>query len=165
MSHWRQMFADEKYLGSYSLEKDGKYQPVVVTIEKIFVGEFTSQAGKESRPFAKFAEFQKPMVLNRTNFKRLEKFFGSFDIGDYVGKQIVLGVETVASPEGPTPALRFSTRPLPQQSAPQMPMLSEKEFEDAKVKLKDGKTTIEKIKKARTLSKEQEDELNSITNA
>lgn len=163
--HWRHMFADEKYLGAYSLEKDGKYTPIVVTIEKIFVGEFTSQAGKESRPFAKFKELPKPMVLNRTNFKRLEKFFNSFDINDYVGKQIVLGVETVSSPEGPTPALRFSTRPLPQQSAPQKPLLSQAEFEKQSKFLKERKTTIEKIKSARTLSKEQEDELTAIANS
>ncbi len=91
------MFQDEKYLGSYSLEKDGKYQPVIVTIENIYTGDFMSQGGKENRPFAKLKEFDKPMVLNRTNFKRLEKFFGSFTPKDYIGKQIVLGVETVAS--------------------------------------------------------------------
>lgn len=159
MSHWRNLFTDEKYLGSYSLEKDGKYQPVVVTIERIYNGEFTSQAGKEQRPFAKLVEFDKPMVLNRTNFKRLEKFFGSFDPNDYHGKQIVLGVEIVSSPEGQTPALRFSTRPIPK---PTLPAMSEKDMENARKKLAEGKTSIEKIKESRLLTPEQEAELRSV---
>ena len=121
MSHWRSMFADEKYLGSHNLEKDGKYESVIVTIENIYVGDFLSQGGKEKRPFVKLKEFDKPMVLNRTNFKRLEKFFQSFDPQTFVGKQIVLGVETVSSPEGMVPALRFSTRPLPVAQKPELP--------------------------------------------
>jgi len=161
--HWRQMYADEKYLGAYSLEKDGKYQPVVVTIEKVFVGEFLSQGGKEQRPFVKLKEFDKTMVMNRTNFKRLEKFFNSFNPDDYVGKQIVLGVETVASPDGPTPALRFSTRPIPQPTQQSLPQMSTEEFEKAKSNVATGKTTIEKIEKLRSLTAEQKEELLNVT--
>lgn len=159
MSHWRNLFQDERYLGSYSLEKDGKYQPVVVTIENVYTGDFMSQGGKEQRPFAKLKEFDKPMVLNRTNFKRLEKFFGSFDPNDYIGKQIVLGVEVVSSPEGPTPALRFSTRPIPK---PTLPAITAAEFETAKKNIATGKSTVEKVKAARTLTAEQETELSNI---
>jgi hypothetical protein len=115
------MFTDEKYLGAYSLEKDGKYDAVIVTIESVYQGDFLSQGGKEKRPFVKLKEFDKPMVINRTNFKRLEKFFQSFDPSTYVGKQIVLGVENVSSPEGIVPALRFSTRPLPTKEKPALP--------------------------------------------
>lgn len=160
MSHWRTMFQDEKYLGSYSLEKDGKYQPVIVTIENIYTGDFMSQGGKENRPFAKLKEFDKPMVLNRTNFKRLEKFFGSFTPKDYIGKQIVLGVETVASPEGMVPALRFSTRPLPVQQKPALPEAAmQKAIEQVKAK---GKDAIAKIEEKYALTPEQRETLNNI---
>ena len=153
------MFTDEKYLGAYSLESDGKYTPVVVTIEKVFTGEFTSQGGKEQRPFIKFKEFDKHMVVNRTNFKRLEKFFNSFNPNDYVGKQIVLGVENVSSPEGMVPALRFSTRPIPKQ---ELPAITDEEFEKTKVSIQSGKTTVEKVEKIRTLTAEQKEELLNI---
>lgn len=156
MSHWRTMFADEKYLGAYSLEKDGKYDSVIVTIENIYVGDFLSQGGKEKRPFAKFKEFDKPMVINRTNFKRLEKFFQSFDPSTYVGKQIVLGVENVSSPEGLVPALRFSLRSLPVAQKPQLPDAA---LPKAIEGIQSGKQTIEKIEAKYSLSPEQKEAL------
>jgi hypothetical protein len=152
MSHWRTMFADEKYLGAYSLEKDGKYDAVIVTIESIYVGDFLSQGGKEKRPFAKFKEFEKPMVINRTNFKRLEKFFQSFDPTLYAGKQIVLGVENVSSPEGMVPALRFSTRPLPVAQKPELPAAA---LTKAIESVKSGKRSIEDIEAKYSLTADQ----------
>lgn len=153
MSHWRQMFADEKYLGAYSLEKDGKYEPVIVTIDNIYIGDFLSQGGKEKRPFVKLKEFDKPMVVNRTNFRRLEKFFNSFDPKTYEGKQIVLGVENVSSPEGIVPALRFSTRPLPVQQKPQLPESAmQKALESVQ---KNGKSAMDKIEAKYSLTDEQ----------
>ena len=152
MSHWRTMFADEKYLGAYSLEKDGKYDAVIVTIESIYVGDFLSAGGKEKRPFAKFKEFEKPMVINRTNFKRLEKFFQSFDPTLYTGKQIVLGVENVSSPEGMVPALRFSTRPLPVAQKPELPTAA---LAKAIESVKSGKRSIEDIEAKYSLTADQ----------
>jgi hypothetical protein len=146
------MFADEKYLGAYSLEKDGKYDAVIVTIESIYVGDFLSQGGKEKRPFAKFKEFEKPMVINRTNFKRLEKFFQSFDPTLYAEKQIVLGVENVSSPEGMVPALRFSTRPLPVAQKPELPAAA---LAKAIESVKSGKRSIEDIEAKYSLTADQ----------
>jgi hypothetical protein len=159
MSHWRNMFTDEKYLGAYSLEKDGKYDAVIVTIESVYQGDFLSQGGKEKRPFVKLKEFDKPMVINRTNFKRLEKFFQSFDPSTYVGKQIVLGVENVSSPEGIVPALRFSTRPLPSKEKPALPdVMLDKAIES----IKSGKGSIEKIEKTYSLTAEQKKALSDV---
>ena len=160
MSHWRQMFADEKYLGAYSLEKDGKYEPVIVTIDNIYIGDFLSQGGKEKRPFVKLKEFDKPMVVNRTNFRRLEKFFNSFDPKTYEGKQIVLGVENGSSPEGIVPALRFSTRPLPVIQKPELPDAAmPKAIEQVKAK---GESAIAKIKEKYTLTAEQKETLENL---
>lgn len=157
MSHWRQMFADEKYLGAYSLEKDGKYEPVIVTIDNVYISDFLSQGGKEKRPFIKLKEFDKPMVVNRTNFRRLEKFFNSFDPKTYEGKQIVLGVENVGSPEGIVPALRFSTRPIPVQTKPQLPDAAmSKAIESVK---KGGDEAIKKIEQKYSLTDEQREAL------
>jgi hypothetical protein len=153
------MFTDEKYLGAYSLEKDGKYDAVIVTIESVYQGDFLSQGGKEKRPFVKLKEFDKPMVINRTNFKRLEKFFQSFDPSTYVGKQIVLGVENVSSPEGIVPALRFSTRPLPTKEKPALPdAMLDKAIES----IKSGKGSIEKIEKTYSLTAEQKKALSDV---
>ena len=68
---------DNKYLGSWDLEVNGKYEPKTVTIEKIYQDVFVGQMGKEDKVFLIMKEFDKPMVCNRSNFKRLEKFFAS----------------------------------------------------------------------------------------
>ena len=106
---------DNKYLGAWDLEVNGNYEPKLVTIERIFQDTFVGEMGGEDKVFAKLKEFDKPMVCNRSNFKRLETFFNSFDHNDYLGKQIVLGTEKVKSPQGMVEALRFSTRPLPKK--------------------------------------------------
>lgn len=142
MSHWRNLMKDNKYLGSWDLEVDGKYEPRIVTIEKIYQDVMFGEMGKEDKVFAKLAEFPKAMVCNRTNFKRLETFFGSFDFNEYIGKQIVLGVEKVKSPQGMTDALRFSTRPLPKKGKPS---ISPERFAKALQAIADGKTTAEKL--------------------
>ncbi len=120
-THWRNMMSDNKYLGAWDLEVNGKYEPRIVTIEKIYQAEFVGEMGKEQKVFIKLKEFTKSMVSNRTNFKRLETFFNSFNPDDYVGKQIVLGTEKVKSPQGMVEALRFSTRPLPKNELPSLP--------------------------------------------
>ena len=84
MSHWRNLMKDNKYLGSWDLEVNGKYEPKVVTIEKVYQDVMVGEMGKEDKVFIKLKEFQKSMVANRTNFKRLEVYFGSFDFNEYI---------------------------------------------------------------------------------
>lgn len=143
---------DNKYLGAWDLEVDGKYEPKMVTIEKIYQDTFVGEMGKEDKVFIKLKEFSKPMVCNRSNFKRLETFFESFDPNSYIGKQIVITTEKVKSPQGLVDALRFSTRPLPKK---ELPTLNEDQLEKAIEAVKSGRTTIEKIKKQYTITEDQ----------
>jgi hypothetical protein len=159
MSHWRNLMKDNKYLGSWDLEVNGKYEPRIVTIEKIFQDVMVGEMGKEDKVFIKLKEFQKAMVANRSNFKRLEVFFGSFNPDDYIGKQIVLSVEKVKSPQGMVDALRFSTRPLPKQ---EKPTLDDARFAKALQALQDGKTTVEKLTNDFNLNQAQHDQIKGI---
>jgi hypothetical protein len=152
MAHWRNLMKDNKYLGAWDLEVDGKYEPKMVTIEKIYQDTFVGEMGKEDKVFIKLKEFSKPMVCNRSNFKRLETFFESFDPNSYIGKQIVITTEKVKSPQGLVDALRFSTRPLPKK---ELPMLNEDQLDKAIDAVKSGRTTIEKIKKQYTITEDQ----------
>lgn len=151
-THWRNLMSDNKYLGAWDLEVNGKYEPKVVTIDKVYQGEFVGEMGKEQKVFIKLREFTKAMVVNRTNFKRLETFFNSFNPNDYIGKQIVLSTEKVKSPQGLVDALRFSTRPLPKTELPSLP--SEK-LQAAIEAVKTKATSVDKISKQYTLSAEQ----------
>jgi hypothetical protein len=143
---------DNKYLGSWDLEVNGKYEPTIVTIEKIYQDVMVGEMGKEDKVFIKLKEFEKSMVSNRTNFKRLEIFFNSFNPDDYTSKQIVLSVEKVKSPQGMVDALRFSTRPLPKKELPSLP---DEKLPVAVESVKSGRTTIEKIQRQYTLTADQ----------
>lgn len=160
MAHWRQMFEqDNKTLGSWDLEQDGKFVSKTVTIERFFSGDIVGSMGKVSKQMVKLKEFDKPMVCNVTNFTRLQKFFGSFEPNDYIGKQIVLTVEKVRDPSGgdQVDALRFSTRPLPKTELPALP---KDKMEQAIQSVKNGLTTVDKIAQSYSLTKEQLKALN-----
>ena len=151
-THWRNLMSDNKYLGAWDLEVNGKYEPRTVTIEKVYQGEFVGEMGKEQKVFIKLKEFTKSMVVNRTNFKRLETFFNSFNPDDYIGKQIVISTEKVKSPQGLVDALRFSTRPLPKT---ELPLLPADKLQAAVDAIKTKATTVDKISKQYSLSADQ----------
>ena len=88
--HWKKQFNYE-YLGSYSL--DGKKE-IIVTITKSAQEKVTGQQGRKEDCFVVyFKEFDKGMILNRTNAKAIEKVAGSGLIEDWMGVQIILYVE------------------------------------------------------------------------
>jgi hypothetical protein len=70
------------FLGSY-LKKEDVLQPTVVEIIDIYVDEMPDEDG--TKLVAKFAEFSRPMVLNKTNIKRLCKMFGTVDTSQWRG--------------------------------------------------------------------------------
>ncbi len=147
MAHWREMFKDsDKYLGSVDLWNDQKksYNQVVVTIDKFFTDEMVGSMGKEKKVFVKLKEFQKPMVANVTNMKRLAKLFDTVDSDVYLGKKVALGVEKVSSPEGKVDALRFSSRP-PQVQKEEKQMLPDDALPKAIASIQKGSTTIQNI--------------------
>ena len=102
-------------------------------------------------------EFRLPMIINISNYKRLEKFFGSFDEADYIGKQIMLGAEDVRVAGETMKALRFSTRPVEVKKS--LPALKDEDVAKVKEKIANGELTLEKLKTMRTLTKSQEDEI------
>ena len=156
--HWRQNFKDsDKYLGAVDLWDDKKkgYAQLVVTIDKFFVDEMVGSMGKERKVFCKLKEFNKPMVVNVTNFKRLQKLFETVEQDVYLGKPIALGVEKVSSPEGKVDALRFSSRPPQVAQKEAKPGISDDDFPKAIASVQKGSTTIEKLMASRTLTPNQ----------
>jgi len=88
--HWKKQF-NYDYLGSYSL--DGKREKVV-TITKLDTDKVTGQQGRKEDCFVVyFKEFEKPMILNRTNAKAIEKVANSGLIQDWVGNEVTLYIE------------------------------------------------------------------------
>jgi len=88
--HWKKQF-NYDYLGSYSL--DGKRE-VVVTVKGVGTSKVTGQSGRKEDCFVVyFTEMDKPMILNRTNAKAIEKVSGSGLVEDWVGTRVTLFVE------------------------------------------------------------------------
>jgi len=156
--HWRSLFArDEKFLGSWNLEKNGKYESVVVHIERFYQDVLIGSMGKENKVVCKLKEFDKPLIVNRSNFKRLQQKFDSFDMNDYIGKPVMLTVEKVKSPDGIVDALRFSTRPVEVQKS--LPIIKDEDLPKVIESIKNGDMTLDKLKTIRTITKSQEDEI------
>jgi hypothetical protein len=81
---YSEMF-DSKYVKAADL----KGVDVVVTIENVTKGAVESTSGKASKAICKVAEFEKPIVLNVTNCKRISKLYGR-TVEQWIGKQVTL---------------------------------------------------------------------------
>lgn len=71
------------YLGNY-LKKEDVLSPQVVKVIDVYEDDLPGE--DRSKLVVRFAEFGKPMVLNRTNIKRLVKIFGTADTGQWRGE-------------------------------------------------------------------------------
>jgi hypothetical protein len=89
-----------------------------MTIKKTSKEQVTGANGKKEECFVcYFTEAEKPMILNRTNAKTITKVVGSPFVEDWIGKRVILGVDTVSAFGEMTEALRVRNI-KPQQAAP-----------------------------------------------
>lgn len=109
MEHWKQAF-DYKYTGAYELQPN---EEKVVTIKKVCKEEVNSTDGKKSMCLvAYFNESSKPMVLNKTNCKTIEKLYSPFT-EEWIGKKITVFAQKVKAFGDTVDALRIRpTRPI-----------------------------------------------------
>lgn len=91
--------------------------PVIVTVTKIGRINIAKDGDPPEDKWAvRFKEFQKPMLLNSTNIKLLEKACGSDDTDDWVGKEVIVYTDDSVSFGGQVVG---GLRIRKQQSAPQ----------------------------------------------
>lgn len=106
-THWKKEF-NYDYLGSYSLE-DGK--DVILTISNVKKEKVTGSNGKKEDClvcyFSEKADWIKPMILNRTNCKTIEKIHGTPFIEEWKGKAVQIGVSRVSAFGDEVDALRI----------------------------------------------------------
>ena len=92
-THWKKQF-NYDYLGSYSLP-DGK--DVVLTIKETKKEMVTSGTGSKEECFICYFtekhDWVKPMILNRTNCKTIEKVYATPFIEEWSGKKVQIGIE------------------------------------------------------------------------
>lgn len=108
--HWKNL-ANYDYLGAYSL--DGNASEITLTIKLIKVERVTANGGAtEDCIVATFEEKNqdgvevKPMVLNKTNCKIIEKVYGTGDVEQWIGKSIIIYSTTTRFQRDIVPCLR-----------------------------------------------------------
>ena len=166
--HFRERFkATDKFLGSVDLwdESTKSYKSVAVTIVSFGMDKLVGSMGEETKPFVKLKEYQKPMVMNKTNYSRLAKAFESPDEDDYIGKTITLTVEKVRDPQGggKVDALRFSTRAAKPVVQQQKKKLSDADLSKAVSMIEKGATTVAQLSASYEITPEQLKALNDAS--
>ena len=138
LTHWRR-WDNPNYIGFYSLDP-GKDLNVV--IEKVVREKLTDSNGVEETKTVAHLKGQKPMILNKTNQKRIQKITGTPYIEEWTGVKITLyGTHIKAFGEEKVECLRIR---------PELPKKPELKPGTAKWKqavggLKGGTVTIEQI--------------------
>lgn len=111
-TNWKNL-ANYDYLGAYSIEGTDLNE-IVLTIKTVKKERVTSQGGaSEDCIVAYFEESSyknkvlvKPMVLNKTNCKTIEKLYGAF-IEDWIGKKVIIYATTTKFARDVVPCLRI----------------------------------------------------------
>ena len=93
-THWKQL-SNPDYIGSYAFQPG---EEKTVTISTVGVETVMGTEGrKEDCTVVHFEGDVKPLILNATNSKMIQKVLQSPYIEDWAGRSIVLGVETVSA--------------------------------------------------------------------
>lgn len=113
LTHWKQL-SNPDYIGAYAFQPG---EEKTVTISTVGVETVTGPEGrKEDCTVVRFVEDVKPLILNATNSKMIQRVLQSPYIEEWTGRSIVLGVETVNAFGERVEAVRVKKR-LPVQSA------------------------------------------------
>lgn len=103
-THWKKL-TNPDYLGAYALE-DGK--DVVYSIKSVGLETVTGPDGKsDSCIVAHFTEPVKPMIVNATNAKMMQKLFKTPFIEDWCGRKVQIGISQVKAFGDVVDALRI----------------------------------------------------------
>ena len=105
-THWKKQH-NYNFLGSYSLPVGSD---VILTIKNLKEDQTVNASGKKEKCFVcEFVEDAKPMILNKTNCKIIEKMYNTPFIEEWIGKKVQIYVTKVSAFGTETDALRIRT--------------------------------------------------------
>lgn len=110
MAHWKTKLTDVNFIGTHVLPNE---QPIIVKVVNVEWAETAKVMGQNKAcflaHFAKNEYFNKPMILNKTNLKRLTKLTGTPNYEQWVNVDVTLLQEMDKAIGGGTDwALRIS---------------------------------------------------------
>lgn len=149
-THWKKL-TNPNYLGAWDFEpKEEK----VLEIKSITQEDVMNLDGKnESCVLAHFDGF-KPMILNKTNMKAIQKVTGSPMIEDWPGNRVTLFTAQVRAFGDVVDAVRI--RPTKPKAAPKKPEITAESFLKAIAAVKSGKYQAEQVRAKYRLNADQE---------
>lgn len=126
MAHWRKFMDPREYI--YAEDLSGR--DVDVQIAKVTQGEMLGEKGRKSKkPLCYFAGKSKPLALNKTNCKTIERITGSADTDAWIGQWITLFPSTTQDPNGnPVDCVRVRPR-APNRKRGEVPTVAEHDAE------------------------------------
>ncbi len=138
-THWKKL-TNPDYLGAYALEP-GK--DLITTIQHVCEEKVIGTDGKkEDCTVVHFQGNIKPLILNVTNAKTIEKIYGTPYIEDWAGKKIQIYTAKVKAFGEVVEALRI--RPIvPKENKPESPSFKCADCGNEIKGLNDGKHTAE----------------------
>ena len=86
-THWKKLQHPD-YIGAYELMDGTPNKELTVTITKVAREQITGADGKKEECTVCYLHGQKPMILNSTNQKVMQKLFDSPYIEDWSGKKM-----------------------------------------------------------------------------
>lgn len=157
-THWKKL-TNPNYLGSYSLDQGKELTVKILSVKKELV---TGSGGEKEECIVATLENQKPLILNKTNCKTIEKLVGSPYIEDWAGKKITLYAEKVKAFGDVVEALRIR-----KQTVDQREQLSpdSKRWAGAVEALQNRTCDMNLIRRNFIISKENEKLLEEVKNA
>ena len=100
--HWKKT-TNPNYLGAYAFD-DGK--DMIVQVKDVKMEMVQNQQGREENNVMYFEGNIKPLILNSTNMKAIEKATGTAYLDEWVGKKLQLYVTLVSAFGTTTDAVR-----------------------------------------------------------
>jgi hypothetical protein len=150
-THWKKL-TNPNYLGSYSLEPGQDLTVEIIRVQKELV---TGAGGEKEECIVATLKGQKPMILNKTNCKTIEKIYGTPYIEEWSGKKVTLYAEKVKAFGEVVEALRIRKNV---DIRPELTPESER-WDGAIEALESGKCDISLIKKNFRINQENIEKL------
>lgn len=139
-THWKKL-TNPNYLGSWDIEPGKDLEVKILRVEKQVV---VGVGGEQSECIVATIENHKPMILNKTNCKTIEKLFGTPYIEAWKGKTVRLTTEKVKAFGEVVDALRVKAERV--DARPELTPKSER-WQGAIDALKNGTCDLALIKK------------------
>lgn len=105
-THWKKTF-NPNYLGAYAFDPG---EVKIVTIDYVAREDIVGAEGRTDNCLVAHLADEKPLILNKTNCKAIEKLLGTPYIEEWAGHRIVLQVQRVKAFGEDTDAVRIKPK-------------------------------------------------------